>query len=45
MFYSLTGTLVYSDSTTVAIDCGGVAFSCSVTTNTLKNISQNGSKF
>ncbi|MFY9198706.1 MAG: Holliday junction branch migration protein RuvA [Acutalibacteraceae bacterium] len=44
MFYSLTGTLVYSDTTIVAIDCGGVAFSCSATMNTLKKIGPNGSK-
>lgn len=44
MFYSLTGTLVYSDASIVAIDCGGVAFSCSVTMNTLKKIGANGSE-
>lgn len=44
MFYSLTGTLVYSDTTTAAIDCGGVAFSCNTTINTLKNLGENGSK-
>jgi len=44
MFYSLTGTLVYSDATTVAIDCGGVAFSCNTTMNTLKRLGQKGSK-
>ncbi|MEG1614819.1 MAG: Holliday junction branch migration protein RuvA [Oscillospiraceae bacterium] len=44
MFYSLTGTLVYSDTTTAAIDCGGVAFSCNTTMNTLKRLGSNGSK-
>ena len=44
MFYSLTGTLVYLDTTTVAIDCGGVAFSCSTTINTLKKLGEKGSK-
>ena len=44
MFYSLTGTLVYSDTTTAAIDCGGVAFSCNTTINTLKKLGENGSK-
>lgn len=44
MFYSLTGTLIYSDTTTAAIDCGGVAFSCNTTMNTLKKLGPNGSK-
>ncbi len=44
MFYSLTGTIVHSDSTSVAIDCNGVAFSCNTTMNTLKKLGPNGSK-
>ncbi len=44
MFYSLTGTVVYSDASTVAIDCNGVAFSCSVTMNTLRKIGNVGDK-
>ena len=44
MFYSLTGTLVFTDSTTVAIDCGGVAFSCNTTINTQRKLGPNGSK-
>ncbi|MCR4616328.1 MAG: Holliday junction branch migration protein RuvA [Clostridiales bacterium] len=38
MFYSLTGEIVYTDANTVAIDCNGVAFSCSTTLNTLRQI-------
>ena len=35
MFYSLTGKIVYSDQYAVAIDCGGVAYKCTVSLNTL----------
>ena len=38
MFYSLTGEIVYIDANSVALDCGGVAFSCSTTANTLRQI-------
>ena len=38
MFYSITGRVVHTDATSVAVDCGGVAFNCSATTNTLRNI-------
>lgn len=38
MFYSITGQVVYADATSVAVSCGGVAFNCSATANTLKNI-------
>ena len=38
MFYSITGKVVYTDATSVAVSCGGVAFNCSATANTLKNI-------
>ncbi len=38
MFYSLTGKIVYNDQQSVAIECGGVAFKCTVSFNTLKNI-------
>ena len=38
MFYSITGQVVYTDATSVAISGGGVAFNCSATANTLKNI-------
>lgn len=36
MFYSITGQVVYTDATSVAVSCGGVAFNCSATANTLK---------
>ena len=38
MFYSITGQVVYTGATSVAVSCGGVAFNCSATANTLKNI-------
>lgn len=43
MFYSLTGSIIYSDETSVAVSCGGVAFRCFTTYNTLKKIGQKGS--
>ena len=42
MFYSITGKIVYSDTTSVALECGGVAFHCTVSLNTLKNIDRIG---
>ena len=44
MFYSITGTLVYSDLSSVAIDCNGVAFRCNVSMNTLQHKPQRNSK-
>ncbi|MDD6807803.1 MAG: Holliday junction branch migration protein RuvA [Oscillospiraceae bacterium] len=44
MFYSITGEIVYSDTNTVAVQCGGVAFSCNVTFNTIKKIGPVGSQ-
>ena len=41
MFYSLTGDIVYKDSTSVAISCSGVAFRLTVTLNTLNELSSN----
>lgn len=38
MFYSISGKIVFSDTTSVALRCGGVAFKCYVTLNTLKNL-------
>lgn len=38
MFYSLTGEVVFMDTTSVAIQCGGVAFNCKATFNTLREI-------
>ena len=36
MFYSLTGKIVYVDESSVALDCGGVAFRLYTTLNTLR---------
>ncbi len=36
MFYSLTGTVVFSDENSVALECGGVAFRLFTTNNTLR---------
>ncbi len=44
MFYSITGTLVYSDLSSVAIDCNGVAFRCAVSMNTLQHMPQRDSR-
>lgn len=38
MFYSLTGNIVYADATCVAVECGGVAFRCQTSINTLRDI-------
>ncbi len=42
MFYSITGKIVYSDTSCVALDCSGVAFKCTVSLNTLKNMGRIG---
>lgn len=42
MFYSLTGPLVYEDGNTVAVDCNGIAFQCTVSMNTLKQLGKLG---
>ena len=38
MFYSLTGTIVHIDEAMLALECGGVAFACSATANTLREL-------
>ncbi len=38
MFYSLTGKVVFTDDTSVALSCGGVAFRCVTSFNTLRKI-------
>ena len=43
MFYRLTGTLCYTDTNTVAMDCNGIAFQCQVSMNTLKELAEEGS--
>lgn len=42
MFYSITGKVVYYDTQCVAVECGGVAFKCFTTMNTLKSIAEKG---
>ncbi len=36
MLYSVSGNIVYSDANSLAIECGGVAFRCQTTANTLR---------
>lgn len=38
MFYSLTGKIVYSDISRVAIDCNGMAFDVTTSVNTLRRL-------
>ena len=42
MFYSLTGTLILKDTSIAVIVCGGVAFRCYTTLNTIKELPQPG---
>ena len=44
MFYSITGKVVYTDESSVALDCNGVAFRCNVSMNTLQHMPQRNSK-
>ena len=44
MFYSVTGNIVHIDASAVAVECGGVAFKCSASVNTLKKVGTLGSK-
>lgn len=44
MFYSITGNIVASDATSVALECSGVAFKCNASLNTLKKIGSTGNK-
>lgn len=38
MFYSLTGSVLYTDAEIAVISCSGVGFECHTTTHTLKKI-------
>ena len=38
MFYSVTGKVVFSDLYSVAVECGGVAFKCLTSANSLRDI-------
>lgn len=40
MFYSLTGNIIYKDENSIALSCGGVAFRCFTTYNTIRKISE-----
>ena len=40
MFYSLTGTVIMQDLSSVAISCSGVGFLCQTTANTLRDAQQ-----
>ena len=40
MFYSLTGTVIMQDLSSVVISCGGVGFLCQTTANTLRDVQQ-----
>ncbi len=42
MFYSLTGKIVCTEPTFVAIDCGGVAYRCTASLNTIRQLPPNG---
>lgn len=44
MFYSITGNIIMTDATGVALECGGVGFKCSTSMNTLKKVGTLGSK-
>ncbi len=44
MFYSVTGNIVHTDASYVAVECGGVAFRCSCSLNTLKKVGNIGSQ-
>ena len=44
MFYSITGTVVFTDENSVALDCNGVAFRLFTTLNTLKKSAPVGEK-
>lgn len=43
MIYSLTGELVYSDTSMAAIDVNGIAFQCDISMNTLQHLGPIGS--
>ncbi len=44
MIYSVRGTLIYTDSKTAVVECGGVGFRCSATHKTLAQLPQNGNE-
>lgn len=44
MFYSITGTVVFTDENAIALDCNGVAFYLTTTSNTLRSCAPEGEK-
>ncbi len=42
MFYSITGKVVHTDETSVAVSCNGVAFRCFTSLNTLRKVAEIG---
>ena len=44
MFYSLTGTVVFVDTQSLAVECAGIAFRCFTSMNTLKKTGRTGAK-
>lgn len=42
MFYSLTGKVVFFDTSCIAVDCNGVAYRCFATLNTIKKSARTG---
>ena len=38
MYYSLTGKLIFNNTTFAAIDCGGVAYKCFISLNTMSDL-------
>lgn len=42
MFYSLRGTLIYTDSAVAVIECGGVGYKCLTTAATLASLPKTG---
>lgn len=40
MFYSLTGTVIFTDSSSIALECSGVGFRCLTSSNTLNGITK-----
>ena len=44
MFYSITGNIIASDASSVAVECSGVAFKCNASFNTLRKTGSVGNK-
>lgn len=42
MFYSLRGKNIYTDAGSIAVECGGIAFSCNVSAYTLRQCGRTG---